>query len=178
MDSCRLLRRLLALNDRLLACLCDEPRVYFAIQFGEQSGPVAKTPHFFGPKPRTRRSVMLQAKLSATQFLILTPVFQDAKGNPAKVDGAPTYACDNSDVLALVQGTLNADGTFVEVADGISCKVLAIGPMTPTPVTVTMNADADLGSGVEPLIGTAEITVDAGKATKVELQASTPQEQT
>ena len=63
-------------------------------------------------------------------------------------------------------------------ADGLSCKVTAIGPITDIVSTITFTADADLGAGVVPLIGTAECTrVTPGTATVVTLNVGAPQEQ-
>lgn len=107
--------------------------------------------------------------LTATQQRVVSPRFEDKKGNPAKVDGAPTWSTDNTDVLALEPA-----------ADGLSCVVKAVGPLTQpdSPAMVTMTADADLGEGFEPVIGTIEFEVGPGKATVVTLEAGEPTEQT
>ncbi len=150
-----------------------EPRVVFAILIGEQSGPVAPTPRFFGPRLH-KRNLVMEARMTDSQFTVLTPRFLDKNGNPAKVDGSPEYSTDNTDLLSLEPGTLNDDGTFT-IGGGISCRVSAVGPLGSA--SVTMKADADLGEGQIPLFGTAAITIDAGQATNVELSATEPKEQ-
>jgi hypothetical protein len=64
--------------------------------------------------------------------------------------------------------------SLVPSANGNSCLVVAGAPGTGR---VTVNADADLGEGVSPLIGELEITVTPGTATMIEVTAGTPEEQ-
>lgn len=106
----------------------------------------------------------MATEITVTQQLPVTVEFRDKKGNPAKVDGAPVWATDNTDVLALTPA-----------ADGLSCNVVAVGVIGIGTVQVT--ADADLGAGVVPVIGTLEISVTAGAAAVVTLTPGTPTEQ-
>ena len=71
-------------------------------------------------------------------------------GNPAKVDGKPTWACDTEDILVVA-----AD-------DGLSAVVQSTGKVAAGVVTVT--ADADLGEGVRAISGAFNVSVDAGQA--------------
>ena len=71
---------------------------------------------------------------------------------------------DNTDVLALTPA-----------GDGMSCIVAAVGAIGTGIVTLT--ADADMGGGVKPVIGTLEVSITAGEATNVVLTPSTPTEQ-
>lgn len=106
----------------------------------------------------------MATQLTVTQQVPVGVEFKDAKGNPAKVDGVPAWATDNSDVLALEPA-----------ADGLSCNVKAAGVIGTAKVQVS--ADADLGAGVELVIGTLEIEVVAGKAATVVLTPGTVSEQ-
>lgn len=76
--------------------------------------------------------------------------FQDAKGNPAQVQGNPTWATDKPDVLDVVD---NGDGT---------ATVTPVGPLGTAQVTCT--ADADLGDGVKELVLLGDVEVIAGEA--------------
>ena len=106
--------------------------------------------------------------LSSTQQAALSFTVVDAKGNPAKIDGTPTW---NS-----------VDPTTVTVeaaADGMSATVKAVGPATTegTSVQVSVQVDADLGEGIKPLIGVLDVQIVAGEAVAVSLAAGTPEEQ-
>jgi hypothetical protein len=103
-------------------------------------------------------------QLTDSQDVVVTPKFTSKKGNPARVDGVPEWLVDNSELLALTPA-----------ADGLSCSVSAVGPLGTA--TVTMKADADLGSGVVDVLGTLEIEVTGGGATTVSLEPGTPTEQ-
>ena len=77
--------------------------------------------------------------------------YVDSKGNPAAVDGVPVWSTDHTDLITLVVS-----------ADGMSVDVAAVGPAGSAQITV--EADADLGAGVESLITLAQIDVVGGKA--------------
>src|SRR5262245_32037582 len=102
--------------------------------------------------------------LTSTQKADLSVTFLDAKGNPAQVDGVPTWMTDNTDVLALTPA-----------ADGMSCEVAAVGPIGNA--TAQVAADADLGAGVVAIFGTIDVQVTAGQASRVEIAASPPVQQ-
>jgi hypothetical protein len=137
--------------------------ILFILRVAEQAGPPPATPQYrLWPLPMGERPVA--AKMSATQQCTVTVTFQDAHGNPARVDGVPSWFTDNSDVLSL-QPTL----------DGMSCTASARGPIGTA--RLTLNADADVGAGVEPLLGTLDFNITGGKATVVQLDAGTPEEQ-
>lgn len=84
--------------------------------------------------------------------LSITPV--DDKGNPAHVDGAPQWNNSNEAVVSL------------QIAeDGMSAVASAVGPLGAAQITVT--ADADLGEGNIPIIGTLDINILPGQATSI-----------
>ena len=104
--------------------------------------------------------------LTATQKCALSIKVVDAKGNKAKVDGVPTWSPSDA---------------FVDVvpsADGMSAVVSAIGDDhdegTSSQVSVTV--DANLGEGVETIVGLLDVTVIASTATVVEITAGVPEE--
>lgn len=139
-------------------------RIVFALgAILEQAGPAAKTPRFQG-EARDRKDLIMAFQMTSSQQTTVTAKFVDKKGNPAKVDGAPTWSTDNTDVLALKPSD-----------DGLSCVVAAVDPLGVA--GVTMRADADLGAGVVELIGTLEVEITAGQATTVKLEAAPPTEQ-
>lgn len=88
----------------------------------------------------------------------------DKKGNPATVDGVPVWA--SSDVSIL---------TVEAAADGMSAVSKAVGPLGTAQVSVTV--DADMGSGITPVIGTQDVEVVAGSAVAVGITAGAPEEQ-
>lgn len=88
----------------------------------------------------------------------------DAKGNPAKIDGAPVWT--PSDVNGLV---------VAPSADGLSAEVIAVGPLGVFQVKV--EADADLSEGVKSLVGVLDVEVIAGEAAAISFSVSAPQPQ-
>lgn len=88
---------------------------------------------------------------------------RDKKNKPAKVDGAPVWASSNEAVI-----------TVTAAADGMSATVVA---GEPGDAQVNVSADADLGDGVTTLTGTLDVTVTAGAATTLAVNAGAPTEQ-
>jgi hypothetical protein len=107
----------------------------------------------------------MQLVLTATQDAPIQAICKDAKGNPATVEGASFTSSDETIVA------LKPDPT-----DPMKTTLSAVGPLGAA--LVTFSADADLGAGVVPIIGTMDVVVNPGQATVVELQAGAPVEQT
>jgi len=106
------------------------------------------------------------ALLPDDKTLPASVTFLDAKGKKAPVDGVPVWASDNEDVA-----------TVAAAADGMSA-VVTPGPLTgpePWMANITVTADADLGAGMTPIIGTGSVTVTGGTATVVNIDFGTPQ---
>lgn len=104
--------------------------------------------------------------LTSTQKCPLAIAAVDAKGNPAPVEGAPSWS--------------SSEPAFVTVApseDGLSAVITAVGPVTPTPVQINVTADADLGEGVKSITGLLEVSVVAGEAVGVAISAGSPEAQ-
>lgn len=116
-------------------------------------GKVSKTPrHWRFPLIGGDLIVATKMNTIQQQQFSIQPV--DAKGHPAKVDGAPVWLTDNTDVVALAPS-----------ADGLSCTVTAVG--IPGTATIQVTADADLGTGVTPLVGKIDLTIDPAPATSI-----------
>lgn len=147
-----------------VVCGCNKHRVRIVPHMGqavEQTQPVLKTPQYKGS---IKGEVIMAFDLADSQQVVVSVAFVDKKGNPANVDGAPEWSTDNTDVLALTPEP-----------NGMSCLVQAVGPLGAA--TVTLKADADLGAGTVPVIGTLDINVTGGAATVVTLTPGVPEEQ-
>jgi hypothetical protein len=118
------------------------------------------------PVSRLKGEVLVMATMTNTQRKRVHFKVKNRRGGPAKFDGTPEWFSDNSDVLRLEPA-----------ADGMSCYVYAVGPLTDSPVNVTMRADADLGAGVRPLLGTISFEITAGEAALIELQDDPAEEE-
>jgi len=79
-----------------------------------------------------------------------TVAYVDSKGKPAKVDGAPVWSSSDPAVLDVVAAS-----------DGMSATVT---PVDVGSAQIKIEADVDLGAGVESLITLADVDVVAGKA--------------
>jgi hypothetical protein len=78
--------------------------------------------------------------------------YVDAKGNPAAVDGDPTWSSSDP-ALATVSP---------DAADAFKAVVLPVGPAGN--VQIKVEADADIGAGVKELITLMDVTLVAGEA--------------
>jgi hypothetical protein len=84
--------------------------------------------------------------------------YVDAGGNPAKVDGAVSWASSDPQIVGVV----------VDPSDSAICSVVPNGPIGQVQVTAT--ADADLGAGVRSLVTVCDIEVVAGEAVAGSIQ--------
>lgn len=87
----------------------------------------------------------------------------DRAGQPARVDGVPSWTSSDESVL-----------TVHPEADGMAALCVTVGPVGTAAVKVT--ADADLGTGVENLEETADFTVVGGRAASLGLSAGQPED--
>lgn len=97
--------------------------------------------------------------IKATQEFDASVAFQDSLGNPAPVEGVPTWTNSNEATL-----------TLVVAPDGMSAVVSATG--TPGSGQISVQADADLGEGVTTITGVLEVEVQPGEAVNVVLNTS------
>jgi hypothetical protein len=107
----------------------------------------------------TRNVTMLALQNDQQVTASIQPV--DAKGNPAKVDGAPEWS-SSSEGVAVVKAA----------PDGLSATVAGIDIGT---CQINVKADADLGEGVTALTGTLDVEVLAGSAVALSITTGTPE---
>jgi len=88
-----------------------------------------------------------------------------AAGNPARVDGVPTWQSSDPAIIDVVVA-----------ADGLSAVAKTVGPLGTAQVSVT--ADADLGEGIRAITGTLDIEVKAAEAVSLGIVAGTPEVKT
>lgn len=86
----------------------------------------------------------------------------DAMGNPAKLDGVPSWTVSDETIL-----------TVTPAEDGMSAVVSTVGPLGMAQVAVV--ADADLGEGVTTIAGTLDIEVIASAATALSVSVGAPE---
>lgn len=94
---------------------------------------------------------MANPTLAAGRAKTVSLVINDKMGNPAKVDGTPSWTSSDEAVV-----------TVTPEADGMSATIVSLG--TTGTAQVSVSADADLGEGVRTLTGSALIDVIAGEA--------------
>ncbi len=100
-------------------------------------------------------------KLSDIQQADLGIRVVDKAGNPAIVDGSPSWA-SSDEAVATVQAA----------PDGMTATVVATGALGTAQVSV--QADADLGEGVTPLVGVLDVEVVASAAVGLDITTGTP----
>jgi hypothetical protein len=138
------------------------PRLIFRIgPVSEQTTPAQQTPQHVST---IHGEVIAMLVLTDNQKCTLSIAPKDAKGADAKLDGVPSWGIDNSDVLELTIAP-----------DALSAEIRAIGPLGTCLVSV--QGDADLGSGVAPIAGTLEVTVGPGQAVTIDIVPGTPSDQ-
>ncbi len=103
-------------------------------------------------------------KMTNSQKVRVTIQPVDKHGNPAAVDGVPSWASSDETIITIV-----AD------ADGLGADISAVGPDGDAKASVT--ADADLGAGTTPIFGTLDFTITPGAAVGINLTAGVPVEQ-
>lgn len=94
--------------------------------------------------------------------LSIEPV--DKAGNPAPVEGPPSWEASDPNLLDVTPS-----------ADGLSAVISAKGPLGSCQVTV--NADADVGEGVVPITGVLDVQIVAGQAVALKISAGPAEEQ-
>lgn len=145
------------------ACKPVEPCPNRAVRFVPILGPIKTT---VGPVTRTPQyqrfplfgELMMAVEMNTIQEFTVTIAPVNAKGQPAALDGVPEWLTSNSDALALEPAP-----------DGLSCKVTAVG--IPGSGSVQVTGDADLGTGVTPIVGTLDVNVSLAPATSIVMTA-------
>jgi hypothetical protein len=112
----------------------------------------------------SKQKGVLMLVMTDSQKVALSIAVVDAKGNPAAVDGAPSWTSSDPSVL-----------TVDAAPDGLSAVATAVGPLGTAQVNVT--ADADLGEGTETINGLLDISIVGGKAVSLSIGVGVPDEQ-
>lgn len=125
--------------------------------------------------PRILFSVTTQNNVSVRDITMLVlPVDQkvhcsiepvDAKGNPAAIDGVPTWSSSNDQIATVVADPDDGSGTF-------TAWVTPVGQLGTCQINVT--ADADVGSGVTTINGVMDLQAVAGQAVGFEISHDAP----
>lgn len=97
--------------------------------------------------------------LTTEQFLPFTIELKDGKGRPKDYEGDPVFASSDETVAT------------VEMVDRANGKVNSGIPGT---ATVTVSVDADLGAGVQTIIGTMDVEVTLDPRTGARIMTLTP----
>jgi hypothetical protein len=90
----------------------------------------------------TEANSMVTINADKKRKFTVSPV--DARGRVARIDGIPEWSVTPQGGVSLFPS-----------ADGLSCDVIWLAPLAGQVLTV--KADADLGSGVKEITGTADI---------------------
>ena len=91
-------------------------------------------------------------------LVTLAPV--TAAGNPATLDGVPSWT------------VTSGDATVEPAADGLSCYLIS---GTVGNSVIEVSADADLGEGVSPITDTIDLAVVSAQASSLGLVVGTPE---
>lgn len=91
--------------------------------------------------------------LPADKRVFVQVAYVDANGNPAVVDGPPTWVSSDEDIVIVLPG---------QEIDALKCEVRPAGKIGQAQVSVT--ADADLGEGTREIVTLMDITVIGGEA--------------
>jgi len=126
-----------------------EPRIIFSIK--TESNVLA------------RNITMLVLPIDQKVHCSIEPV--DAKGNPAPIDGVPTWTSSNESIATVTADPSDGSGVF-------KAWVTPVGQIGSCQINVT--ADADLGSGVTTIHGVLDITTAAGQAVGFQISTDVP----
>lgn len=94
--------------------------------------------------------------ITSDEKILITLAPLTAAGNPASVDGVPTWQ------------VVNGDATLAPATDGMSCYLIS-GSVGNSVVTV--EADADLGEGFRSITDTIDLAVVSAEASSLGLIA-------
>ena len=110
---------------------------------------------------KERRQMPLAISISNEQKVTVTVTPKTNAGKPAKLDGAPTWT------------VVSGDSTVVPATDGLSASLVSAD--NPGDTTYLVEADADLGEGVETIQDTITLTVIGANAANLGLSAGQPE---
>jgi len=131
-----------------------------AIVIGFRQKSVAVGFQFFNPEGD--EITMFTMRYNQEVEVSIKPV--DAAGNDAPVDGIPAWSLSSPD-FAHIKST---------AADGLKAVIAGDKPGS---FQVNVTGDADLGTGVIPIVSMLDMTLQPGQATGFEMQTGTPTDQ-
>ena len=112
------------------------------------------------PTKKETKPMAVAIKITNEQQVNVTLSPKTDTGKPAKLDGAPVWS------------VVDGDSKVVAAADGLSADLISSD--TPGDTTFLVDADADLGSGVEDLQETITLTVAGANAKNLGITVGTP----
>lgn len=127
-----------------------------AICFRWRIGPVETS-------PSNKGEVKMSIVLKDTQRVSISVSPLDAKENPAKIDGAPSWTVVGPAIVTLAPSD-----------DGLTCVATTTGALGTTQIAVS--ADADVGEGVQIISGLLDVEVVGGIAVNLSVTAGVPEE--
>lgn len=104
---------------------------------------------------------MLAVNITNEQKVTLTLKPVTATGKPAPLDGRPTWTIKDG------------DSPVIQSEDGLKAEIFSSD--TPGKTTILLEADVDLGEGVEPISEEIVVTVSGAKASSFGLSVGTPE---
>lgn len=113
------------------------------------------------PQLKNAKGNMTEIGLTNEQKVNVTLNPVTLKGKPAKLDGVPTWT------------VVSGDSTVEPAADGLSAELISSD--TPGDTTFLIDADADLGAGVEDLQETITLHVAGARAVNLGIVVGTPE---
>jgi hypothetical protein len=106
----------------------------------------------FGSITIRARGADMAYNLPAGMQIQVAVSYVDGAGNPATVDGDPTWSSSDPTLVTVIADPANA----------FEAVLRAVGPLGQAQVTVT--ADADLGEGIREILTLMDVAVVAGEA--------------
>ena len=131
-----------------------------AIVIGFRPKAIATRFQFFNPEGEP--ITMFTMRYNQEVEVSIKPV--DAAGNDAPVDGVPEWSLSSSDFAHIKSTT----------PDGLKSVIAGDKPGS---FQVNVTGDADLGTGVIPIVSMLDMTLQPGQATGFEMQTGTPTDQ-
>jgi hypothetical protein len=112
-------------------------------------------------KPKTSQSSMLEITLTNEQKVTVTLSPVTESGRPAKLDGAPSWS------------VTSGEGQVLPAEDGLSAVLVSSD--NPGDTEIMVQADADLGAGVETISDVIRLHVEGARASHLGLVAGNPE---
>lgn len=113
------------------------------------------------PKTPKHRTDMLEISITNEQKVTVTLSPVTESGRPAKVDGAPSWR------------VTSGEGQVIPSEDGISAVLVSSD--NPGDTEIMVEADADLGAGVETISDVIRLHVEGARAAHLGLVAGNPE---